>query len=414
MLAAVLVLASLACAGQARRLRTPVGRWEGDLYGNGQEVLRIGNRGDLKGLSELLCKLLTFNPAAAFYPPNPGLSPGFSNFPFAHKPARLRRQASAMSSQGLKLKSLDEVLAAMGTSQHTKVKFAAPLKKVKVAHPINDLLGAAVGKSIKRARFELVPENGWHRYVVHFSCDISNLIKWRGERPIPQTSNPSWLLPTKDDLAVRMAQMQVEIRQAGWKVLTCDPDIVAMLCNKSSLRDHAEKIRMLDNMPMHWSSPEDANYPCILKAVTGDHGKGTYIVNSIEEVFKFTRDGFGSRWLLQELITGRNEFSTSLLVVEGEILDAICTEYVYDSHQYVWPRCRLISQTTHDRVPAQHLHVMSSFLNDYSGICNFNYKLRNGQMVIFEVNPRVGGDLTCDVPPERACKLFEKLDRLSL
>ena len=41
-------------------------------------------------------------------------------------------------------------------------------------------------------------------------------------------------------------------------------------------------------------------------------------------------------------------------------------------------------------------------------MCNFNYKVRqdSGHMGIFEVNTRVGADLACDVPRERAKAFF--------
>ena len=47
-------------------------------------------------------------------------------------------------------------------------------------------------------------------------------------------------------------------------------------------------------------------------------------------------------------------------------------------------------------------------------MCNFNYKVRqdSGHMGIFEVNTRVGADLACDVPRERAKAFFEKRDKL--
>ena len=48
--------------------------------------------------------------------------------------------------------------------------------------------------------------------------------------------------------------------------------------------------------------------------------------------------GFGSRWVLQELMRGVHEYSTSLLVVKGEIIDSCCTRYEYDEEEYVWPR----------------------------------------------------------------------------
>jgi carbamoylphosphate synthase large subunit len=49
---------------------------------------------------------------------------------------------------------------------------------------------------------------------------------------------------------------------------------------------------------------------------------------------------------------------------------------------------------------------MKAFLADFSGICNFNYKLRTeGGMCIFEVNARIGADLACDATRSRAAQV---------
>jgi hypothetical protein len=69
---------------------------------------------------------------------------------------------------------------------------------------------------------------------------------------------------------------------------------------------------------------------------------------------------------------------------------------------------------SHNHVAPQHLAVMQTLLQGYSGVCNFNYKIRaiSGEIAIFEVNTRVGGDLCDDVPRWRARAFLEKLDSL--
>ena len=65
--------------------------------------------------------------------------------------------------------------------------------------------------------------------------------------------------------------------------------------------------------------------------------------------------------------------------------------------------------------PESHLQTMRLFVRDFSGICNFNYKVRPahaGRLAIFEINARVGGDLAVDVPRGRAAALLEQLDRM--
>ena len=43
---------------------------------------------------------------------------------------------------------------------------------------------------------------------------------------------------------------------------------------------------------------------------------------------------------------------------------------------------------------------MRSFVREYNGICNFNYKVRSGgELCIFEINTRIGADLGCRLCP---------------
>lgn len=231
---------------------------------------------------------------------------------------------------------------------------------------------------------------------------------------MPEAPDDCWMLPTSDEMSVCIAEMQSTLLAAGWKVLTCAPSTVSKLSNKASLHDYARDLGLLARLPRHYPSPEASEYPCILKAALGQHGKDVYIVQNPHEVRAVTTGGFGTTWLLQELCSGEIEYSVSLLVLEGEILDAICTEYEYAAKEYVWPHVQEVGRRSHSDIPAKHLACMEAFLREYSGICNFNYKVRpDGSMCIFEVNTRVGADLACDVPRDRARALFQKLDAIT-
>jgi len=263
-------------------------------------------------------------------------------------------------------------------------------------------------------KFHLVPENGWNDHTRKLRCGMSNVIEWDGELPLPAAPRtPCWLLPAKDDMALCISRLQQEILAAGWKVLTCDEKVIDRLSNKASLSEYAKRLGMQSHLPAHYARPEEARYPCLLKAAVGEHGQNIHIVNSAADVLAVTSDGFGTTWLLEEMCDGSLELSVSLLVVAGEILDAVCTEYEYDSEQYVWPHVGEVGRRSYDNIPLEHLAVMKDFLQGYSGICNFNYKVRpNGRMCIFEVNTRVGADLACDVPRPRARALFAKMDSI--
>jgi len=267
------------------------------------------------------------------------------------------------------------------------------------------------------ARFHITPSNEWQWLVKKMNVRVRNTLEWRAGCPLPSTTAPCWLLPCKDDTAVEIAAHREELRAAGWKLLTCEPHVVSRIGQKANLHAYACEMGLQEFLPQHYVTPESAAYPCMLKAAVGEHGRDVFIVENAEDVAEKATGGFAcGRWLLQELCAGNNEYATSLLVHDGTVLDAICTNYVYDKDIYVWP---FVEEDQEQRrstsdVPAAHLETMTKFLSGFSGICNFNYKVRpDGAMCIFEVNARVGADLACDVPRRRAAQFFETLDSLS-
>ncbi|CAE6936344.1 unnamed protein product [Symbiodinium sp. CCMP2456] len=265
-------------------------------------------------------------------------------------------------------------------------------------------------------RFHGAPRKGWDRYFRGMHCNARNVITWkgRGTLPEPPKTGPScsgcWLLPTSDEAAVAVAQQQDALRNMGWRIVTSEVEVLRDLGNKVRLQDFAKAYGLSGYLPRRFDSPASASYPCILKQAFGEFGKECRIVHSPEEAQQVAPHGLGTRWVMQELIRGRFEVSTTVLVDSGQILDEISSCYEYDSDTYVWPRCRRVSKHLHS-VPEEHMLVFQEFLRQYRGICNFNYKVReSGQLSIFELNTRIGGDLAVDAPRDRARALLEKLD----
>ena len=62
---------------------------------------------------------------------------------------------------------------------------------------------------------------------------------WTGEGAIPPPLDSSiWLLPNQDTVAVRMAERQMELSHAGWRVIRVDPEKVDLLRNKARMIEH--------------------------------------------------------------------------------------------------------------------------------------------------------------------------------
>ena len=273
------------------------------------------------------------------------------------------------------------------------------------------------GEDYQPERFCLTPRVYWNRDVRRMGCGASNTLDWHGGDPLPSPpTKRTWLLPASDTMAVEIAMQQEALRSAGWMILSCDPEIVRRLDDKVALQSLAHDMGLSTYFPKRFTSPELARYPCILKPAAGEFGAGVEIVYSAESVRRITIVESGElscRWLLQELVTGCYEYSTSLLVENGRILEKACIRYQYDAEEYVWPH---VNETNKELVePSEcHMAVMEKLVQGYSGFVNFNYKIReeDAQMLIMEANARVGADLACDVPRPHARNMLQMLDDL--
>eukprot|EP00439_Symbiodinium_sp_Y106_P051717 s3560_g6.t3 len=250
--------------------------------------------------------------------------------------------------------------------------------------------------------FQIVPGFIWNRQVRMLGGMMQNCLSWTLGAAIPTAQHSAWLLPCTDRAAREIAERKHAWEEAGWRTLTCDPDLVEALDDKVKLFEHAQRLGLGSFLPQRYTTAEAATYPCMLKPASGQYGEGARIVNNSADVQCVVGLDVGTDWVLQEMIQGHYEYSTSLLVWHGNVLDAITMKYHYDGTLYVWPRVREISKEMCD-TPAEHLAIMTKFLTGYSGICNFNYKRRpDGRPCIFEVNPRIGVDLAGDAPKPRA------------
>eukprot|EP00930_Biecheleria_cincta_P061965 TRINITY_DN47495_c0_g1_i1.p1 TRINITY_DN47495_c0_g1~~TRINITY_DN47495_c0_g1_i1.p1 ORF type:complete len:490 (+),score=40.21 TRINITY_DN47495_c0_g1_i1:30-1472(+) len=268
----------------------------------------------------------------------------------------------------------------------------------------------------KRTLFHLTPQVGWDKAVNEMQCGACNTMKWNGCGAIPWPQDlrfGCWLLPTRDETALYMSRRKAELRAAGWKLITSAPDIIEQFVNKSNFGKLAKRLNLARHLPEHFENASDASYPCILKPAVGQYGKDTSIVHSVEDVVAVTgTPAISGDWVLQECVSGHMEYSTSMLVSHGQVLNMACMRYQYDKAEYVWPNVGEVRRELCS-VPSEHLAVMQAFLAGYSGFCNFNYKIRKaGSICIFEVNARIGADLACEMPRDRARDMFQSLERL--
>ena len=217
------------------------------------------------------------------------------------------------------------------------------------------------------------------------------------EKQAPRTL----LLPTSEQAARTISRRAAGLR-GRCLTLTCPIRDIERLQDKLKLQRTAKERGLTAYFPTHYPNAKSRVFPCIMKPADGVWGKGVKIVRTPDEARAWkTKHGSSTRWVYQELITGRREMSTLLVVRDGEIKSAMTSTYTYDSAEYVWPHAEQVRHAFTTRLSKQRRAVFEALLRDYTGVCNVNYKTKAGTVKILEVNARVGADLR-DAPPDNA------------
>ena len=268
-------------------------------------------------------------------------------------------------------------------------------------------------------RFVIAPTTvRWQSELKQLHIRCENSLDWRGAPPLPPPPAPRcWLLPATDAVALSIARHRVALAALGWRLLTCDEAAVRRLSDKAEFHSTAVALGLAAHLPTHYSSAADASYPCILKGAEGEHGRAVRIVQSAGEATERTAravaDGDGDRWLLQEQYEGRSSTRRRCWWRRGRWSRWCAFGTSTTRRVRVAAQCqRAQGAAVCGRGGAGAPQVMAALVKDYTGVCNFNYKLRDadGSLAILECNTRVGGDLAADAPRKAAKEFFEALD----
>jgi hypothetical protein len=141
--------------------------------------------------------------------------------------------------------------------------------------------------------------------------------------------------------------------------------------------------------------PEEGEAPAppyIVKPNEGECSNGAFVVTSYNSEIRNADLLQKPGNMKQKMIVGRYEYATHMIVRNGELLAELTIEYRFENEMpikglqdSVWER----ATECHDS--ATLLEVLRRL--GFEGICCFNYKMVDGQMLLIELNPRFGGSL---------------------
>ena len=138
-----------------------------------------------------------------------------------------------------------------------------------------------------------------------------------------------------------------------------------------------------------------SQYPFILKPRIGAWGKDISIIRNMHDEIKNAHKIQSSEYFKQEYINGDEEYTTHIIIKDSKIVFMATLRFNFNIPQYIKGKetqPTKMQEVDHSQFRKLFSDILVSM--SYQGICCFNYKVIDGQLLIFEINPRYGGTMT--------------------
>lgn len=179
------------------------------------------------------------------------------------------------------------------------------------------------------------------------------------------------------------------------------PEMVGTLADKAAFAAYVARQGLASFCPRVFPSAAEAQFPCVVKRVNLNAGKGVEIAATAEHLGELlrTKPWKGFPLLLQAYEPQPHEYVTHAVCRDGRIV--LHRTYRFTLKPDVRIRRPGSTRSCERWSPSpQQLETLESFLRPlrYNGPCNFDYGIRpDGTVCVFEINPRLGGSLMARV-----------------
>lgn len=194
------------------------------------------------------------------------------------------------------------------------------------------------------------------------------------------------------------AALRARQDEARSRALFPDPEAVAVCDDKALFNRRMCDSGLGDLVPTVFDSMP-SRFPFILKRRQDEYGVHSHLVKGPDDVERLGACVASDDYFMQDYVDGRMEYTTHILLRDGEIKYFVNVVFDMEEDRYVKGVNFTARSTTLNSDPrlidtCADVVRAAGFMN---GTCCVNYKLSAGRMKIFEMNPRFGGTLTNDL-----------------
>ncbi len=144
---------------------------------------------------------------------------------------------------------------------------------------------------------------------------------------------------------------------------------------------------------------DELSFPYILKKRIDENGIQSRIIETPKDEQFFQKFILSDEYFRQAYVAGQDEFTTHMLMVDGKVV--FHKTLAFRFKQALFIKGVGYRPSKKPKICAcANIDLFAKILNtmNYEGLCCFNYKLVDGNMQIFELNPRYGSSLTYFLP----------------
>lgn len=208
--------------------------------------------------------------------------------------------------------------------------------------------------------------------------DINSLNKY-----LNNNNNVNYILPLTEPHIF-------ELHQANIKAIMTTPEIIEIFSNKINFDKYVSENNLSEYVPKSYSYNDYSGQIVIVKPPTGGSSIGMFLSN----INHLPNEIFNTH-LIQEYIKEETEFTGNLVVQDGHILFGFAYYRHYGDRYYIKHDSQDFTTQQTAPISQEYLDILELFLLPvkYTGVCNVDFKLSRGTIIVFEINPRLGGSL---------------------
>ncbi|MDB5025180.1 MAG: hypothetical protein JWP78_2935 [Mucilaginibacter sp.] len=139
----------------------------------------------------------------------------------------------------------------------------------------------------------------------------------------------------------------------------------------------------------------DLSLPFMLKKKVAAGSENCFLISSPEQKLDYMELINSQDYFCQEIIQGTTEYCTHILFKDHKIATSLTIKYNFygGTPISIKGKDKLCYKSI---CKSDHLDAFTAILNaiGYEGLCNFDYKIIDGKLKVFEINPRFGGSLS--------------------